>query len=176
MSEIEDRLPALAPLRWRRMLESPFSFLRGAALVMSDDLARGSSAPLTVQICGDAHLGNFGVFASPERRLVFDVNDFDETYEGPFEWDVKRLVTSLVVAGESLGLRHNAQEKLARSVAREYRAAIRRFAEETRLDVWYSSLSTSSLMYDLRGAFTDSTRRRIDDVMHQLRGADDSNA
>jgi uncharacterized protein (DUF2252 family) len=175
-SQVENRLASLAPLRWRRMLESPLSFLRGAALIMAEDLARGPSAPLTVQICGDAHLSNFGVFASPERRLVFDLTDFDETDLGPFEWDVKRLVTSLVIAGESLGLRHGAQEKLARSVAREYRVAIRRFAEETRLDVWYSTLTTSSLMADLRGSFTDVTRRRIDDVLHHLRGTDDASA
>ncbi|MBW4030998.1 MAG: DUF2252 domain-containing protein [Acidobacteria bacterium] len=171
-----DRVSSLAPLRWRRMLESPLSFLRGAALVMSEDLARGPSAPLTVQICGDAHLLNFGVFASPERRLVFDLTDFDETDLGPFEWDVKRLVTSLVIAGDGIGLRHGAQEKLARAVAREYRVAMRRFAEETRLDVWYSSLTTSSLMQDLRGAFADVTRRRIDDVLHHLRGTDDQRA
>ncbi len=175
-SQEEDRVPSLAPLRWRRMLENPLNFLRGSALLMSEDLARGPAAPLTVQICGDAHLSNFGVFASPERRLVFDLNDFDETDQGPFEWDVKRLTTSLVVAADSLGLRHGAQEKLARTVAREYRVAIRRFAEETRLDVWYSSLTTSSLMQDLRGAFTDVTRRRIEDVLHHLRGTDDASA
>jgi uncharacterized protein (DUF2252 family) len=176
LSQAHDRLPSLLPLRWQRMLESPLSFLRGSALIMAEDLARGSSAPLTVQICGDAHLSNFGVFASPERRLVFDLTDFDETDQGPFEWDVKRLVTSLVIAGESLGLRHGAQEKLARTVAREYRVAVRRFAEETRLDVWYSTLTTSSLMADLRGSFTDVARRRIEDVLHHLRGTDDISA
>jgi uncharacterized protein (DUF2252 family) len=173
MSQVHDQVDALMPLRWRRMLENPLSFFRGAALVMSEDLARGASAPLIVQICGDAHLLNFGVFASPERRLVFDVTDFDETDQGPFEWDVKRLVTSLVIAGDSIGLRHGAQEKLARAVAREYRVAIRRFADETRLDVWYSSLTMSSLMHDLRGSFTDATRRRIEDVLRHLHGTDD---
>jgi uncharacterized protein (DUF2252 family) len=176
LSQASDRLPSLLPLRWQRMLESPLSFLRGSALIMAEDLARGSSAPLTVQICGDAHLSNFGIFASPERRMVFDLTDFDETDQGPFEWDVKRLVSSLVIAGESLGLRHGAQEKLARSVAREYRVAVRRFAEETRLDVWYSTLTTSSLMAELRGAFTDVTRRNIEDVLHHLRGTDDASA
>ena len=176
MSQSDHRLAALEPLRWQRMLESPLSFLRGSALIMAEDLARGSSAPLTAQICGDAHLSNFGIFASPERRLVFDLTDFDETDQGPFEWDVKRLVTSLVVAGESLGLRHGVQERLARTVAREYRVAMRRFAEETRLDVWYSTLTTSSLMADLRGSFTDVTRRRIADVLHHLRGTDDASA
>jgi uncharacterized protein (DUF2252 family) len=175
-SQVEDRVPSLAPLRWQRMLESPMAFLRGAALIMAEDLARGPSAPLTVQVCGDAHLSNFGVFASPERRLVFDLTDFDETDQGPFEWDLKRLVTSLVIAGESIGLRHGTQEKLARSVAREYRVAIRRFAEETRLDVWYSTLTTSSIMQEMRGSFTDVTRRRIEDVLHHLRGADDERA
>jgi uncharacterized protein (DUF2252 family) len=121
-------------------------------------------------------LSNFGIFASPERRLVFDLTDFDETDQGPFEWDVKRLVTSLVIAGESLGLRHGAQEKLARTVAREYRVAMRRFAEETRLDVWYSTLTTSSLMQEMRGSFNDITRRRIEDVLHHLRGTDDERA
>lgn len=176
MSQVQDRVATLTPLRWRRMLEDPLSFYRGAALVMSEDLARGPSAPLTVQICGDAHLLNFGVFASPERRLVFDLTDFDETDWGPFEWDVKRLVTSLVIAGDLIGLRHGAQEKLARAVAREYRAATRRFAEETRLDVWYSSLTVSSLMHDLRGAFTDETRHRIDDVLRHLHRTDDHRA
>jgi uncharacterized protein (DUF2252 family) len=175
-SQVEDRVPSLAPLRWQRMLESPMAFLRGAALIMAEDLARGPSAPLTVQVCGDAHLSNFGVFASPERRLVFDLTDFDETDQGPFEWDLKRLVTSLVIAGESIGLRHGTQEKLARSVAREYRVAIRRFAEETRLDVWYSTLTTSSIMQEMRGSFTDVTRRRIEDVLHHLRGTDDERA
>jgi len=175
-SQNEDRVASLAPLRWQRMLESPLSFLRGAALIMAEDLARGPSAPLTVQVCGDAHLSNFGIFASPERRLVFDLTDFDETDHGPFEWDVKRLVTSLVIAAESLGLRHGAQEKLARSVAREYRVAMRRFAEETRLDVWYSTLTTSSLMQEMRGSFTDVTRHRIEDVLHHLRGTDDERA
>ncbi|NNN09868.1 MAG: DUF2252 domain-containing protein [Acidimicrobiaceae bacterium] len=176
LGQDHNRLAPLLPLRWQRMLESPLSFLRGSALIMAEDLARGSSAPMTVQICGDAHLSNFGIFSSPERRLVFDLTDFDETDQGPFEWDVKRLVTSLIIAGESLGLHHGAQERLARSVAREYRVAIRRFAEETRLDVWYSTLTTSSMMKGLRGSFTDVTRRNIEDVLHHLRGTDDASA
>ena len=176
LSETQNRVPSLAPLRWRRMLENPLSFLRGAALIMSEDLARGPMAPVTVQICGDAHLANFGVFASPERRMVFDLTDFDETDIGPFEWDVKRLTTSLAIAGDYLGLKGAAQEKLARVAAREYRVAMRRFAEETRLDVWYSTLTTSSLMADLRGSFIDVTRGRIEDVLHHLRGTDDASA
>ena len=176
MDDSRNRVASLEPLRWQRMLESPLTYLRGAALIMAEDLARGPSAPLTVQICGDAHLTNFGVFASPERRLVFDVTDFDETDQGPFEWDVKRLVTSLVVAGDGVGMREGTREKLARTVAREYRVANRRFAEETRLDVWYSTLTTSSLMADLRGAFHDITRRRIEDVLHHIRGTDDASA
>ena len=176
LSQAHDRLPSLLPLRWGRMLESPLSFLRGAALIMAEDLARGSSVPVTVQICGDAHLANFGVYSSPERRLVFDVTDFDETDWGPFEWDVKRLVTSLVIAGESLGMRTGAQEHVARAAAREYRVAMRRFAEETRLDVWYSTISTTSLMTELRRSFVDVTRRNIEDVFRHLHGTDDATA
>jgi hypothetical protein len=94
-----DRVPELIPIRYGRMLVSPFTFYRGAALVMATDLAQGPRTDLTTQICGDAHLSNFGVFASPERQLVFDLNDFDETHPGPFEWDVKRLAASLEIAG-----------------------------------------------------------------------------
>ena len=97
------RVPDLVPVRYGRMLVSPFTFYRGAALLMAADLAQGPRTGLTVQLCGDAHLSNFGLFASPERRLVFDVNDFDETNPGPFEWDVKRLAASLEIAGRDNG-------------------------------------------------------------------------
>ena len=100
------RVPELVPVRYGRMLVSPFTFYRGAALIMADDLGRGPRTTLTSQLCGDAHLSNFGVFASPERRLVFDLNDFDETHPGPFEWDVKRLAASLEIAGRNNGFTH----------------------------------------------------------------------
>src|ERR1700685_3726988 len=135
----ESRRPDLLPLRYSRMLENPLSFYRGNALLMADDLARGASTSLEVQICGDAHLANFNLFSSPERHLVFDVNDFDETDLGPFEWDLKRLVASLAIASSHLGHSDAQQERIAFAAAQEYRMAIRRFAGEDRLALWYAA-------------------------------------
>jgi len=150
------------------MLESPLAFFRGAALLMAEDLSRGPSTDLEVQICGDAHLSNFGVFSSPERHLVFDVNDFDETEVGPFEWDVKRLVTSLVISSEQLGHRPKQQENIALSAAREYRRAMTEFSQETRLHVWYAALDLNLAMGELRGLFSNSARERVVDIFHQV--------
>ncbi len=165
----ENRVASLLPIRYQRMLQSPLAFFRGAALLMADDLSRGSSTSLEVQICGDAHLSNFGVFSSPERHLVFDVNDFDETEVGPFEWDVKRLVTSLVISSEQLGHRQKQQENIALSAAREYRRAMAEFSEETRLHVWYAALDLNLAMADLRGFFSNSAREKVVDIFHQVR-------
>lgn len=132
------RLPELVPIRWARMLESPFGFLRGSAVVMTHDLARTPVTGIIVQACGDAHLANFGVFASPERNLIFDVNDFDETLAGPWEWDVKRLAASAVVAGRVAGIGESASRGAAQAGVRAYRQAMRRFAAMTVLDTWYS--------------------------------------
>src|SRR5881396_2985203 len=115
------RIPELVAVRYGRMLISPFTFYRGAALPMAADLAAGPAAGFRVQLCGDAHLSNFGVFGSPERRLVFDVNDFDETLPGPFEWDVKRLVASLVVAARDSGFPAKARRKIALAAGEGYR-------------------------------------------------------
>src|ERR1700761_1407662 len=134
------RIPELVPVRHGRMLVSPFTFYRGAALPMAADLAAAPDSGLRVQLCGDAHLANFGVFGSPERRLVFDVNDFDETLPGPFEWDVKRLVTSLVVAGRDNGLAADGTRRVALAAAARYRTAMREFAAASTLAVWYSHL------------------------------------
>lgn len=164
------RNPRLLGLRYQRMLENPLAFYRGAALLMAEDLARGASSSLEVQICGDAHLANFGVFASPERRMVFDVNDFDETTVGPFEWDVKRLVTSLVIASHQLGHDARQQETIAVGAAREYRSSMARFAQQTRLEVWYASLELDAVMRELRGFFSDSAKNKIDDVIRHTQG------
>jgi uncharacterized protein (DUF2252 family) len=172
ISQGEHRVASLLPLRYQRMLESPLAFYRGAALLMADDLARGVSTDLEVQICGDAHLSNFGVFSSPERQLVFDVNDFDETETGPFEWDVKRLIASLVISSEQLGHRVKQQENIARSAAREYRIAMGEFAHQTRLQVWYATLDLATAMKELRGFFSDSARERIDDIFRQVKDTD----
>ena len=139
------RVPELVPIRHGRMLVSPFTFFRGAAAVMAADLARTPDSGLTCQLCGDAHLSNFGVFASPERRLVFDVNDFDETHPGPWEWDLKRLVASLVVAGRDNGFRRKVRAGIVLATVERYRQAMRRFAGMRHLEVWYARADVEEL-------------------------------
>jgi len=172
----EHRVASLLPIRYQRMLENPLAFYRGAALLMADDLVRGASTDLEVQLCGDAHLSNFGIFSSPERQLVFDVNDFDETEVGPFEWDVKRLIASLVISSEQLGHRAKQQENIALNAAREYRTAMTEFSRQTRLQVWYATLDLNFAMKDLRGFFSDSARERVDDIFRRARENDTSAA
>jgi uncharacterized protein (DUF2252 family) len=141
-----DRIPWLAPLRRGRMSVSPFTFFRGSAAIMALDLAATPSVGLTVQLCGDAHLANFGLYGSPERNLLFDVNDFDETLPGPFEWDVKRLAASFTVAAQHRDFHPPAQRRLAETVARSYRLAMRRFAEKGWLEAWYDHLAEGNLV------------------------------
>ena len=167
----ESRVQDLLPLRYGRMLENPLSFYRGSALLMAEDIARGRSTSLEVQICGDAHLSNFNLFSSPERRRVFDVNDFDETDQGPFEWDVKRLVTSLVIASHHLGHSATQQESIALDAARSYRLSMRRFAGETRLSVWYASLDVDTMLHDLDEFFTENVMRKFGTVVNRASGA-----
>ncbi len=142
----EGRLPDLVPIRMGRMAASPFAFLRGSAAVMAADLALTPTMGENVQLCGDAHLANFGIFASPERRLVFDVNDFDETHVGPWEWDVKRLAASFVVASRANGFPEATCREMARFVGRTYRTSIRRFAGMRALEVWYASIDVEQLI------------------------------
>ncbi|HSO95771.1 MAG TPA: DUF2252 domain-containing protein [Acidimicrobiia bacterium] len=144
------RIPELVPIRWARMLESPFGFLRGAAVVMAHDLVSTPVTGIIVQACGDAHIANFGVFASPERDLLFDVTDFDETLPGPWEWDVKRLATSAVLAGRDAGLSRAAGRDAATAGVRAYRKAIRGFAATTVLDTWYTRVDQQTTKVLLR--------------------------
>src|ERR1700757_4314228 len=137
LEQAKSRVPELVPVRHGRMLVSPFTFFRGAALPMAADLAATPASGFRVQLCGDAHLSNFGVFGSPERRLVFDVNDFDETLPGPFEGDVKRLVAGLVVAGRDNGFGAAGTRRAARAAAERYRKAMREFAAMSTMAVWY---------------------------------------
>jgi uncharacterized protein (DUF2252 family) len=139
--QAKTRVPELVPIRYRRMSVSPFTFYRGAALLMASDLSHTSDSGLQVQVCGDAHLSNFGGFASPERELVFDLNDFDETLPGPWEWDVKRLAASVAVAGRARGFSAADRRKMLLGCVRRYREAMRRFAGMGNLQVWYSMLS-----------------------------------
>jgi len=141
----------LLPLRYERMAASPFAFLRGAAAVMADDLSRVPNSGIRVQLCGDAHLANFGMFAAPDRRLVFDLNDFDETLPGPFDWDVKRLAASVVVAGRHVGVRPKRQRRAAAAAVESYRKTMRRLAEMPTLDVWYARVDVEDMVEQLRG-------------------------
>ena len=137
-SQAQTRVPDLVPIRYGRMLVSPFTFYRGAALIMANDLATTPRSGLTVQCCGDAHLSNFGAFASPERRLVFDLNDFDETHLGPWEWDVKRLAVSMLIAARDNAFSRKEQDQVVLTTVREYRTGMRAFADMHNLDVWYA--------------------------------------
>jgi uncharacterized protein (DUF2252 family) len=139
------RVPELVPIRHGRMLASPFAFYRGAAAVMAADLAACPSSGLEVQLCGDAHLSNFGVFMAPDRRLIFDINDFDETNPGPFEWDVKRLAASFAAAGRALGLKNSRRRAAIAAAAAGYRNEIRRLARMRDLDVWYARADIETL-------------------------------
>ncbi|HET6481387.1 MAG TPA: DUF2252 domain-containing protein [Actinoplanes sp.] len=145
----EDRLPDLVPIRHGRMVASPFAFYRGGAVVMAADLASAPSSGLTAQLCGDAHLSNFGMFASPERRLVFDVNDFDETAAGPWEWDLKRLLASLTLAGRGNGFKHKDCSGIVLTAALAYREAMTSFAGMGELDVWYAHADVDDLATQL---------------------------
>ena len=138
-------LPELVPIRYGRMIESPFRFYRGAASIMAADLAPTPVSGMRAQLCGDAHLLNFRLLGSPERRLVFDINDFDETLRGPWEWDVKRLAASLAIAGRENGFDDRERETVVRTMVRGYRDAMRAFAGMTNLDVWYAHGSTERI-------------------------------
>ena len=139
------RVPELVPIRYGRMLVSPFTFYRGAAYPMAADLADAPRTGLDVQLCGDAHLSNFGAFAAADRRLVFSINDFDETLPGPFEWDVKRLVASFDVAGRDRGFDAKQRRSVNLEVTRSYREAIRNFAGMTNLELWYSRIDVEAI-------------------------------
>jgi uncharacterized protein (DUF2252 family) len=170
--QAESRVPELVPLRHSRMLVSPFTFYRGAAAIMAADLASTPVSGLDTQLCGDAHLSNFGVFASPERQLVFDLNDFDETYVGPWEWDLKRLASSLVVAGRENGFSAKQTRKVVTAMLRRYRDAVRGFAELGNLALWYSQVDVAAAL-GLFGSDVDPRlRRRVDKVVTKARSRD----
>lgn len=140
------RTPQLVPIRHGRMLASPFAFYRGAPAVMAFDLSHTPSSGIVAQLCGDCHISNFGMFASPERNLVFDLNDFDETLPGPFEWDVKRMVASIVVAARHASISRKAAKAAVRMALRLYREQINAFAGESHLDTWYSRTEATTLL------------------------------
>jgi len=147
--QAEDRVPELVPIRYGRMLASAFTFYRGAAAIMAMDLAGSPESGLQVQACGDAHLSNFGAFAAPDRRLVFDLNDFDETLPGPWEWDVKRMAASFEIAGRDREFTAKETRAAVLAAVRAYREAMRRFAEMGNLDVWYARLDVDTLLAEI---------------------------
>jgi uncharacterized protein (DUF2252 family) len=176
LEQEKSRVPELAPVRHGRMLMSPFTFYRGSALPMAADLAGTPASGLWVQLCGDAHLSNFEAFASPERRLVFDVNDFDETLPGPFEWDVKRLAASLVVAGRDNGFSAKDCRKIALAGAEAYRTAMRDFADQHFLDVWYAHLDIEEAIAQVRSQMRKKRVKAMEELVAKARTHDSMTA
>jgi uncharacterized protein (DUF2252 family) len=170
--QAESRVPDLVPIRYGRMLQSPFTFYRGAALIMASDLAGSASSGLRVQLCGDAHMSNFGVFASAERNLVFDVNDFDETLPGPFEWDVKRLAASVEIAGRNNGFKRKQRRQVVLGAVAAYREGMREFARQPNLAVWYARVDVDRDLPAVRSALKPSRARRVDEVIARARTRD----
>ncbi|MGA9858024.1 MAG: DUF2252 family protein, partial [Solirubrobacteraceae bacterium] len=166
------RVPELVPIRYGRMLVSPFTFYRGAAYLMAADLERSPRTGLSVQLCGDAHLSNFGAFAAPDRRIVFDVNDFDETLPGPFEWDLKRLVASFAVAGRDLGFHAGQRRTVNLTVTRAYRKAIRGLASMKVLDLWYSRVDAEALVAQVHSTASAKRRKLMDKNLAKTRAKD----
>ena len=168
-SQAKTRVPELVPIRYGRMLVSPFTFYRGAALIMASDLSTTPRSGLTAQVCGDAHLSNFGIFGSPERNLVFDCNDFDETLPGPWEWDVKRLAASFVITARERGFSKTVRAEAVLSLGRVYRQAMRQMASMTNLEVWYSHVEVNTALELLKA---EAVRRKSKDVQHIAETAD----
>jgi uncharacterized protein (DUF2252 family) len=166
------RVPELVPIRYGRMLVSPFTFYRGAALIMASDLSGSARSGLNVQLCGDAHLMNFGVFNTPERRLVFDINDFDETAPGPFEWDVKRLAASFAIAGRDNGFSKKERRSTLLAVAASYRTSMAEFAGMTNLAVWYTALDVANFVEQSRKLASAKVRKRAEANLDKARTKD----
>ncbi|GAA4397332.1 DUF2252 domain-containing protein [Fodinibacter luteus] len=166
------RVPELVPVRYGRMMTSPFAFFRGAALIMASDLAAAPRSGLRAQICGDAHLSNFGLFASPERHLLFDINDFDETLPGPWEWDVKRLAASFEVAGRERGFAPTARRDVIVAAVAEYRERMKQLATARNLDVWYARIEVEALFAELAVTATKKQQARARATVDKARTRD----
>jgi len=175
-AQAKTRVPELVPIRYGRMLVSPFTFYRGAAKIMASDLAGTPRSGLNAQCCGDAHLSNFGVFASPERRLVFDINDFDETLPGPWEWDVKRLAASMLIAARDNGYDVKDQDRIVLETVAGYRNALREFAGMSNLEVWYARLEIEPLVAQYRAQFKARMVKRTEKALAKARTRDSMSA
>jgi uncharacterized protein (DUF2252 family) len=170
------RVPDLVPIRYGRMAVSPFAFFRGAAYVMASDLAETPVSGLRVQLCGDGHLSNFGGFGAPDRTMVFDVNDFDETLPGPWEWDVKRLAASLAVASRQRGFSKKERDEIVRDGVGTYRSAMRRFAAMTPLDVWYSRLGAAAITETFASHVKPAQLKRFEKTVAKAKTKDSARA
>jgi uncharacterized protein (DUF2252 family) len=170
--QAETRTPELVPVRYGRMARSPLTFFRGAAAIMAADLAATAVTGLDVQLCGDAHLANFGAFAAPDRSLVFDLNDFDETLPGPWEWDVKRLAASFAVAGRDRGFDAPARRDVVLTAVRAYREAMRAFAAMRTIDVWYARLDIERRFAEWGRRLDAGGRRELDRAVAKARRKD----
>jgi uncharacterized protein (DUF2252 family) len=170
--QAKSRVAELVPVRYGRMMVSPFTFFRGAALPMASDLAATPVSGLAVQACGDAHLSNFGLFGSAERRLVFDVNDFDETLPGPWEWDVKRLAASLEIAARGNGFPIKQRREIVLATVGRYRQAMREFAGMTDLDVWYAHMDMDEVRAQFGSQLQAQQRKRLDQGLAKARTRD----
>ena len=166
------RVPELVPLRYGRMLVSPFTFYRGAARLMAADLAGQPRTDLRTQLCGDAHLSNFGFFAAPDRTMVFDLNDFDETLPGPFEWDLKRLAASFAIAGRDRGFAKKARAKVNMEVGRSYREGMRGHATARNLDSWYSRVQVEDILAQVAEIGTKQQLKRAERNIAKARSKD----
>lgn len=171
-TQAKDQLADLVPIRYERMMVSPFTFMRGAAIVMANDLASTPKTGIQAQLCGDAHLLNFGAYASPERALLFDLNDFDETLPGPWEWDVKRLAASFVVAGRDNGFDAADCRGAAQAAAAAYRQRMGEFSEMGELEVWYSRVGVDEIRGLLSDAKTKKTTKKLGKAVRKARGRD----
>ena len=166
LAQNADRVPPLVPIRHGRMLQSPFAFYRGTAAIMAADLAHTPVSGLRVQACGDAHLSNFGAFATPERNVIFDINDLDETLPAPWEWDVKRLTASVVLAGRHIELKQSETARAARAAVRSYREHMAEYAFTKALDVWYDSIDVQRL---LETVLAEEDRARVEKRLEKTR-------
>ena len=166
------RVPELVPIRYGRMLVSPFTFYRGAAAIMAADLATVPRSGITAQICGDAHLSNFGLFGTPERELAFDINDFDETAPGPWEWDVKRLVASLAIAGRNNGFSEADRSKVSITATNHYRMAMWQYAEMGNLEVWYSKMTAQEGLPQMRAVLDKQTMKSAEKLVAKAKTRD----
>jgi uncharacterized protein (DUF2252 family) len=174
--QAETRVPELVPVRYGRMLVSPFAFYRGAAAIMAADLARTPESGFRVQACGDAHLSNFGIFGTPERKFIFDMNDFDETLPGPWEWDLKRLAASVAVAGREGGLSRRQRARAIAAGVAAYRGTMRSLAANRAMHVWYSHLQVRHLLRELRADFTAAQLAQVETDVAKARTKDSMRA